>query len=479
MPFLKMSYLHSKNISLFSKRFGNLIRQQYRNKSGKQRRWTQKSKELSGTNKALEHFDIFYKPVYKDTWPSIRISLLTTNKYCALINNYGDVERARDTLSQLGACDILEEASEALQSTQSPDAEAGEGFNFARETTKKSTNETDDAAENDEVEEPPTEDEELLTLLRYEKNTSLDNFVPVKRVYTEKELIEQEDLEKSTYQSTGVPINIIHESPVQIPKDLGVYAFNKGDTGEFPAPNSNNAGKLDYFLMDGASILPVIALDLQPSDKVLDLCSAPGGKTLVMKQTNLPESIFCNDISGSRLNRLQKVLRSYIPEDVTDDITLKQQDGRQLKNPQFNKVLVDVPCNTDRHVLLEEDNNLFKSGRTGERLQLPVVQRDLLVAGILSCIQGGSVVYSTCTLSAAQNDGIIQSALEYIWQETDVNVAVIDLNHMAKAFSKTFRFWRNSRYGQLVLPTLSCNFGPMYIAKLKVLERPVCNKNEY
>lgn len=40
----------------------------------------------------------------------------------------------------------------------------------------------------------------------------------------------------------------------------------------------------DYYLLDAASILPVLALSLQPEDNVLDLCAAPGGKTLTMLQ---------------------------------------------------------------------------------------------------------------------------------------------------------------------------------------------------
>ena len=40
----------------------------------------------------------------------------------------------------------------------------------------------------------------------------------------------------------------------------------------------------EYYLMDCASILPVIALDLRPNDRVLDMCAAPGGKALALAQ---------------------------------------------------------------------------------------------------------------------------------------------------------------------------------------------------
>lgn len=44
-------------------------------------------------------------------------------------------------------------------------------------------------------------------------------------------------------------------------------------------------GLMDYYLMDAASLLPVLALGLQHGDIVLDLCAAPGGKTLALLQT--------------------------------------------------------------------------------------------------------------------------------------------------------------------------------------------------
>lgn len=49
----------------------------------------------------------------------------------------------------------------------------------------------------------------------------------------------------------------------------------------------DSLGLLDYYLMDAASLLPVLALNVQPGDFVLDLCAAPGGKTLALLQTGL------------------------------------------------------------------------------------------------------------------------------------------------------------------------------------------------
>lgn len=68
----------------------------------------------------------------------------------------------------------------------------------------------------------------------------------------------------------------------------------------------------DYYLMDGASILPVLALDVQPGDHVLDMCSAPGGKALAILQTLHPKLLVCNDLSTSRVNRIHKVLGQFL-----------------------------------------------------------------------------------------------------------------------------------------------------------------------
>lgn len=115
-----------------------------------------------------------------------------------------------------------------------------------------------------------------------------------------------------------------------------------------------------------------------------------------------------NDSSVSRTSRLRKVLRSYVPKQhLTDEkIRISTLDGTKWgeierntfdrvnliivsyrdcqaffrEQPNFFcvKVLVDVPCTTDRHSVLEDDNNIFSKIRTGERRRLPQLQLQLL-----------------------------------------------------------------------------------------------------
>lgn len=62
---------------------------------------------------ALDHFDLYYKPVFARRWPSIRVALLSQPKYCALINNFAaDREMIQLDLAELGADDFIRAARE-------------------------------------------------------------------------------------------------------------------------------------------------------------------------------------------------------------------------------------------------------------------------------------------------------------------------------------------------------------------------------
>ena len=134
--------------------------------------------------------------------------------------------------------------------------------------------------------------------------------------------------------------------------------------------------------MDASSILPVLAMDIQKGDNILDICASPGGKTLVMLQTMLPRTITCRDIKAGRIERLKRTLKSYINVDDLDRLVKvefnTQKFGLKAEEEIFDKVLVDVPCTNDRKSLNIEDNNIFSRKRIDERTEIPEKQAELL-----------------------------------------------------------------------------------------------------
>ncbi|XP_048766543.2 5-methylcytosine rRNA methyltransferase NSUN4-like isoform X2 [Ostrea edulis] len=421
---------------------------------------------------ALNHMEAFYKPVYKDHWPSIRISLLTTSKYCALLNNYhSQRDKVENFLTGLGTYNAMADAAIAwtnhLQKEKQQEIVEDSSLPLEKFLDFPARPLMKEVAEDSVNEYETSEGEEKIDPV-VGKNTSLYDFIPTKRIYSEKEILQQQIVTTSTFDDSlfEVPVKVIQEQVPELPDQLKFFVYEKGNVSDFPTPKLKHGNQLGYYLMDAASLLPVVTLDIQENDAVLDLCAAPGGKTLSMLQTLQTENLTCNDASKSRLSRLTDIMKWYLGH-IPPSISITKRDGRSFTEPQYDKVLVDVPCNTDRHVLISEDNNLFKPGRVEERLALPTEQKELLVAGIQSCKPGGTVVYSTCTLSPAQNDGVIQAAMEHLWKETDIDSVVIDLSYIRPIFRDTFSFFPQTKFGQLIIPTLSSNFGPMYICKIK------------
>lgn len=137
---------------------------------------------------------------------------------------------------------------------------------------------------------------------------------------------------------------------------------------------------------------------------------------------------------------------------------------------EFSRVLVDVPCLNDRISCTVPDNNIFKPKRTKERLALVKTQREILLSGFkaLNKNDGSAVVYSTCTLSPIENDGVVMNALKDT-EVPNLHVDLISLMKMIQPFERAgiFRILR-TRCGVLVIPNTFSNFGPMYISRVVV-----------
>ena len=208
---------------------------------------------------------------------------------------------------------------------------------------------------------------------------------------------------------------------------------------------------------------------------MLDMCAAPGGKSLAILQTLYPRMMTCNDVEYTRVKRLFNVFDQYLGKgdgigDIRKCITVSRRCGTELGDyGVYDRVLVDAPCYSDRHSVTSDEGNLFVKTEIKNRLKMPEKQSELLKNGLKHLAPGGSLVYSTCTLSPVQNDGVVHKVLTELWEETNLNFEVADLDLAVKPFKFMFKIFgqrEGVKYGQLVVPFLPNNFGPMYFCKI-------------
>ncbi len=167
----------------------------------------------------------------------------------------------------------------------------------------------------------------------------------------------------------------------------------------------------ELYVQSLSSMLPPLILDPKPGDRVLDIAAAPGSKTTQMAtmMKNRGE-IVANDTSQTRIYRLKAnmVLQGATIAHVSRD------DGRSIwkRFPEyFDKTLVDVPCSMEGR-FYTQDPKTYRDWSVKKVKDLSHLQRWLLRSAISATKPGGTIVYSTCTMSPEENEEVIQWVLE-------------------------------------------------------------------
>lgn len=176
-----------------------------------------------------------------------------------------------------------------------------------------------------------------------------------------------------------------------------------------------NAGSI--YIQDPATRLAPELLGVQGQESILDLCSAPGGKTLQLaeKAAETGGSVVAVDLPSSRSIRLRENLdrRTGLP------VTVIESDVRKLSSETFvtldlpetfDRVLIDVPC-SNTGVLRHRVDAKWRLKET-DFGKLTRLQFHLLEAAARFVRPGGRLVYSTCSLEAEENDGVVQAFID-------------------------------------------------------------------
>lgn len=240
---------------------------------------------------------------------------------------------------------------------------------------------------------------------------------------------------------------------LQTPSTKFPLMYAKGPDSTFPTPVSvpsmEHGSRLQsHWNMDAASVLAACMLKVEPGERVLDLCAAPGGKSIVLAQmlwpslyadksstaninnNQAPSILHSNEFDKTRHTRLESNLKSYLPQSLLTDNLVKvlRIDGSEKSavadlpfgEGGYDKVLVDAPCSSERHII--HAHLKAKSGgqisyemgnwKSSHSKTLAKTQVALLMTALKAVRIGGSVVYATCSISQEENDDVIDRALE-------------------------------------------------------------------
>lgn len=214
---------------------------------------------------------------------------------------------------------------------------------------------------------------------------------------------------------------------------------------------------LSFYIMDAASILVAQKLPIKAGDKVLDMCSAPGGKGLILSESLLEsgEMIF-NEPSQNRRERLTKIIKQYVPSELRKRVFVKGKDGNKYglqESNSFDAILVDAPCSGEQH-LLHSPNELSR-WKEKQTKSLGQKQYSLLCSALLAAKSGGYIMYSTCSISPYENDGVLSKLLKKKAEMFEF-VEIKDLPD----------FVEKTELGHIILPDNSA-YGPMYLSLIR------------
>lgn len=185
-------------------------------------------------------------------------------------------------------------------------------------------------------------------------------------------------------------------------------AFYTGEDYRFSKSPYYHAGL--YYLQEPSAMTTASLSEVEPGDRVLDICAAPGGKsTELASRLNGEGVLYSNDISNSRAKALLKNIELF---GVGNAIISSEEPNKLSKvyNNYFDKIIIDAPCSGEG--MFRKDKDVLAAYyKRGSEYFVPI-QESILEATSTMLRDGGLITYSTCTFSRLEDEDIIIKFLD-------------------------------------------------------------------
>ncbi len=230
-------------------------------------------------------------------------------------------------------------------------------------------------------------------------------------------------------------------------------------------------GENEPYFLDSGSIRCAVTLPLKGAKKILDLCAAPGGKTLILASCmDEDATLLSNERSSDRCARLKKGCDTCLPESIRQRVDVCCKDGAKMclsNGEAFDRILLDAPCSSERHVL---SSPKYLAEWSPSRIKtLSMAQWALLSSAYRMLVPGGYILYSTCALTDEENDKVIAKLLKK-FDDAEIQMPEISSN-VSSVCDTTLPEYEKTEFGAHILPDKANGAGPLYFCLIKKGEK--------
>ena len=212
--------------------------------------------------------------------------------------------------------------------------------------------------------------------------------------------------------------------------------------------NENDYGILRQELV---SMIPINLVDIDESDIILDMCAAPGNKTIqaleIMSEearikNTLPSGvIISNELDEKRAGNMAHFFKAHFPINIV--VTNNKAENLPIiedENYRPNIVICDVPCSGDG--TLRKNKMVRKKWKIEFGLENHFIQSKILDNAIRQCKNDGYIIYSTCAINPIENEAVVCNILEKYKDEIELINCSKKLRDMKIKFREGMIKWK-------------------------------------